>query len=85
MKSGDEVRAMTPEDRLTAAALLVSQALGEVDAIHEAKPVGYADFGTNFRRAHNDRHPFTMRDAKPRARVAARLMREAWQLLDPST
>jgi hypothetical protein len=66
------------------AALLVSQAVYEVDTIVTANPVGYSDFGTNPRRNHNDKRSFTMKDAKHRAKHAAKLLREAWEMLDPS-
>lgn len=66
------------------AAMLVSQAVGEVDSIVTANPVGYSDFGRNPRRNHNDKHAFTLREAKQRASYAAKLLREAWEMLDPS-
>ena len=65
------------------AALLVSQAVGEVDSIVAANPVGYSDFGFNSRRNQHDKHAFTMREAKQRARYAVKLLREAWEMLDP--
>ena len=67
----------------TDAAPLVSQAVGEVDSNVAANPVGYSDFGVNPRRNHNEKHAFTMREAKQRARYAAKLLREAWEMLDP--
>lgn len=66
------------------AALLVSQAVGEVDSIVSAKPVGYSDFGSNPHRHHNDKRAFTLREAKQHASYAAKLLREAWEMLDPS-
>lgn len=79
------------EDARRHAAQLVAQAIPEVEAIAAAAPQVYADdprytegYRANFDRPHNARRPFTMKDAKPLARVAARHLREAWELLDPT-
>jgi hypothetical protein len=66
------------------ASMLVSQSIGEIDSITQARPVAYSDFGANPRRNHNDKHPFTLREAKQHASYAAKLLREAWEMLDPS-
>jgi hypothetical protein len=65
------------------ASFLVAQAIGEIDVIVDTNFTGYADFGDNPRRNHTDKRPFTLKDARPHARYAAKLLREAWEMLDP--
>lgn len=64
------------------ASLLVSQALLEIEQIVEAKDQNYTDYQTNPEHFWKKRK-FTLADAKPRARAASKLLREAWELLDP--
>jgi ABC-type molybdate transport system substrate-binding protein len=78
------------EDAITQAACIVSQALGDVEAIDAAKPLKYADDpsydgGTNFSRKYNERRAFTLKDARPYARCASRMLRQVWEILDPSS
>jgi hypothetical protein len=72
------------EDERALAAGLIGQALIEVDSIHEAKPMGLAPTYYNDLHRPRDKRPFTLKDAKPRAKLAARYLREAWELIDPS-
>lgn len=72
------------EDDRTAAAALIGQALLEIDSIHEAAPMGLTPTYYNDLHRPRDKRPFTLKDAKPRAKVAARMLREAWELIDPS-
>jgi hypothetical protein len=78
------------EDAIRQASFLVAQALPDVEAIALAAPQRYADdpaitegYRANFDRPYNARRPFTLKDARPLARTSARLLREAWELLDP--
>lgn len=64
------------------AALLVEQALGEVEAIRLAVPQSYADLDIS-NHPYNARRKMTMKDAKPKATRAAALLRQAGELLDP--
>ena len=73
----------TQTERERTAALLVEQALNEVDKIVAANKSIYADVDTNPHRTSMDRRKFTLADAKPLARSAANLLREAWEILDP--
>jgi len=68
-------------DKERDAALLIEQALIEIDAIEAAKPVSYAD---DSEREYWLRRKLTMKDAKPKAKRAAMLLRQAWEILDPS-
>lgn len=65
------------------ASFLVAQAVGEIDRIVDTNFTGYSDIPSNPRRNHSDRRPFTLKDARPHAAYAARLLREAWEMLDP--
>lgn len=65
------------------AAFLVSQALGEIDDIVAEQAQQYADLETNVRRGSFERRKFTLKDAKPKAKRAADLLRRAWEILDP--
>lgn len=78
----DERRIRRGELRLRAAAALVSQALIDVDHIRDAKPVRYAPTYENEFRGSYERRPYTLKDAKPNAAHAARLLRQAWEILD---
>ena len=78
------------EQAIYRASGLVGQAVADVEAIAIAAPQTYADdprytegSRANFERPHNARRAFTLKDAKPLARCAARQLREAWELLDP--
>lgn len=62
------------------AALLVEQAIGEVDDIFDARPQTYADPDEH---SFNARRKMTMKDAKPKAKRAANYLRQAWDILDP--
>ena len=91
-----KVREREAHDALRAACHIVGQLIGEcvteVEAIANAKPQRYADDpevvgygpGSNCDRPHGARRAFTLKDAKPRARAAARRLREAWEMVDPS-
>lgn len=68
-------------DVMREAALLVEQAIGEVDDIFDARPQTYADPDEH---SFNARRKMTMKDAKPKAKRAANYLRQAWELLDPS-
>lgn len=75
---------------ISEASSLVGQAIGDVEAIAAAAPQTYADdprytegYRANFERPHNARRAFTLKDAKPLARTAARYLRQAWEVLDP--
>jgi hypothetical protein len=68
-------------DRERQAAMLIEQALIEVDAIEHAKDLRYADEDAH---SYNARRKMTMKDAKLKARHASRLMRQAWELLEPT-
>jgi hypothetical protein len=74
------------ENLLAAAALLVTQALQDVEAIQDAKSVERADLHIRnvYKCPEDMRRPFTLKDAKPRARCAARLLRQAWDVLEPT-
>lgn len=75
---------MTEAERLYAASLLVSQALRDVEEIRDRPPQGlYPTYRNDLERS-RDRRPFNMKDARYRAASASRLLREAWELLDPS-
>lgn len=67
-----------------AASLLVSEALAEVLKVVKAEDQLYADRETNFNRPVNARRKYTLKDAREHARYAERLLREAWELLDPT-
>lgn len=78
------------EDAIQKASCLVAQAIPDIEAIDIAAPQTYADdprftegCRANFTRPPNARRAFTLRDARPLARCAARYLREAWDLLDP--
>ena len=72
------------EDRLRTAAALVSQALIDVEQIRDRPPQGLYPTYRNELERHRDKRPFNMKDARYRATVAARMLREAWEILDPS-
>lgn len=63
---------------------LVAQAISEIDHIVDTNFTGYSDFGVNLSRNLNDKRKFTLKDAKRNAKYAAKLLREAWEILDPS-
>lgn len=78
------------DDAINQASSLVGQAVSDVEAIEKAAPQVYADdprytegYRANFERPHNARRPFTLKDARPLARVSARYLREAWTILEP--
>lgn len=62
----------------------VTEALIYVDRVAQSKAIGYADFGTNPRRNHNDTRPYNLKDARHDAYTAAILLRKAWDILEPS-
>jgi hypothetical protein len=74
---------ITDDERLTLLRL-VCEALEHVEAIAQAAPVTRAD---NHKRDHKARadyfRPYTLKDAKPRARAAQTKLREAWDMIDP--
>jgi hypothetical protein len=79
------------DDAVRGAADLVAQSIPEVEAIAVAAPQMYADdpriaegYRANFERPHNATRAFTLKDARPLARHSARMLRQAWELLDPS-
>lgn len=66
------------------ASLLVAQAIGEVDEIVYANDLSYADaYEVTSTRHWNAKRKFTLKDARLKARHAAELLRQAWDLLDP--
>ena len=68
------------EDDIKQAALLIGQALFEIDKIVDGADVDY----TNYRnRGIFDTKKMTMKEAKPKAKQAANLLRQAWEILDP--
>lgn len=71
------------DDRARQVELLITAALGEVEEIADAKPMEYADRDCNFTRPYNAKRPFSLKDAKSRARCAAKYLREAWDLCAP--
>ena len=64
---------------------LISQALLDIELVRDAKPVERADL--HIRKIYKcpaDMHrPFTLKDAKSRASYAAKLIRQAWEVVDP--
>lgn len=70
-------------EREREAALLVSEAMSVVIEIAEARRQGYADYPANPQRGRLETRPMTMKDAKQRARYAEKLLRQAWDILDP--
>ncbi len=72
------------EDRCVEAAALVAQAIQLVDSIREAAPQGLYPSYRNLLDRPRDKRPYNMKDAKREAANAARLLREAWDILDPS-
>lgn len=72
------------EETMHSAVMQLTEAIGYVDRIAAAEPVGYADFPANPRRNHNDARKYTLKDAKQEARQAAKHLRTAWDLLDPT-
>lgn len=78
------------DDAVYQAGRRVAEAITNVEAIVVAAPEVYSDdpkWGgpvQNFDRPSNARRKFTLKDAKPRARYATRVLREAWEVLDPS-
>lgn len=79
------------DDAVAQASSLVAQVISEVETIDRATPQRYSDdptvtegYRANFERASNARRKFTLKDARPLARYSARLLREAWEVLDPA-
>lgn len=75
---------MTEAERLSVAALLLSQALIDVEVIRDRPPQGLYPTYRNELERHRDRRTFSIKDASKRATSAATLMRKAWMLLDPT-
>lgn len=74
---------LTDEQRIELM-LLVTQALEHVEAIAHAAPVIRADVHNRTIKAKADAYrPYTLKDAKPRARAAASILRKAWDMVDP--
>lgn len=76
---------LTDDERLDLMRL-VTQALEHVEAIAQAAPQMRADVHKrDIRRKDDAYRPYTLKDAKPRARAAVKLLREAWDMVDPPT
>jgi len=75
------------ETSLAAAAALVSQSIISVEAIANAKPVFRADLHirNTYKTPADLQRPYSLKDAKPDARLAAKMLREAWDLVDPAS
>lgn len=78
------------EDLLAKASELVAQVLIDVEDIANANPKRHADHWkivegcrANFERGNFETRPYTLKDAKPRARCAVSKLRELWALIDP--
>lgn len=78
------------EDLLSRVTMLLTEALMDVENIANAEPLKHADHPTlnegcraNFNRGHHEKRAYTLKDAKPRARVAAAKLRQVWDLVDP--
>ncbi len=78
------------DDLLAQVTLMLTEALRDVENIANAEPLKHADHPTlnegcraNFERGHHEKRAYTLKDAKPRARVAAAKLREVWDLVDP--
>lgn len=72
------------QGRLLEAAALVSQALIDVEKIRDAQPESYSPtYRNQLDRAFNSKRPYTLKDAKRNALCSAKLLRQAWELLDP--
>ena len=73
-----------------AAAQLVSEAMTDVEKIDASAPQKYSDDPSwggskqNFERGYNARRKFSLKDAKPLARYAAKQLRKAWDILEPT-
>lgn len=66
------------------AADLVGQAVWEIDQIVDARNQSYADAEAySPKHAWHEKRKFTLKDAKPKAKRAADILRDAWELLDP--
>lgn len=70
-----------PSDKDREIAALIEQALMEIDAIEAGADQKYAE---GSEQEYWKRRPMTMKDAKPKARNAAILLRQAWDLADPA-
>lgn len=76
-------RPLTDDERIDLMNM-VTQALEHVEAIAQAAPVMRADVHNRTIKKKDDAfRPYTLKDAKPRARAAALLIRKAWDMIDP--
>lgn len=71
-------------DKERDAALLIGQALMEIDKIYMVDFVPYSeDAIKRDNKRYFDSRKITMKDVKPIAKRSAELLRQAWEILDP--